>query len=271
MDRVNPYRWFRNFRRTPSAPSSTPSARVAPAVSASKAASPSRSPRSAVSSRPTVASSASKAASATNYLSSSRSLSRRVPRSTSASLRLSRLAPSRPNIFHPLAPAAASTLVRLPNMPHRIQSEPRDSRASTRDRQGSTQIASRVSAAIGTHFFRSMTEHLARVLEADCVYTRIRRRTDRARSDPRRLAQPPARKFLLRTRRQCRCPDRARRFLHLQDPCPIPLPGRPPILPVGRTRLRRHPFDELSETPHRPHHDRVIANPRQYPGPQGYP
>ena len=32
------------------------------------------------------------------------------------------------------------------------------------------QIASRVSAAIGSEFFRSVTEHLAAALEADCVY-----------------------------------------------------------------------------------------------------
>jgi PAS domain S-box-containing protein len=55
-------------------------------------------------------------------------------------------------------------------MPHRIQSEHQhDVKHGTMDRQV-TQIASRVSAAIGTDFFRSMTEHLARVLAADCVY-----------------------------------------------------------------------------------------------------
>ena len=32
------------------------------------------------------------------------------------------------------------------------------------------QIASRVSAAMGSEFFRSVTEHLAEALEADCVY-----------------------------------------------------------------------------------------------------
>ncbi len=55
-------------------------------------------------------------------------------------------------------------------MPHRIQSERRSgAKPGSVERQVS-EIASRVSAAIGTDFFRSMAEHLARVLAADCVY-----------------------------------------------------------------------------------------------------
>src|SRR5260370_35894585 len=55
-------------------------------------------------------------------------------------------------------------------MPHRIHRERRsDAKPGSVDRQV-TQIASRVSTAIGADFFRSMTEHLARVLAADCVY-----------------------------------------------------------------------------------------------------
>uniref|UniRef100_Q01YP3 histidine kinase n=1 Tax=Solibacter usitatus (strain Ellin6076) TaxID=234267 RepID=Q01YP3_SOLUE len=55
-------------------------------------------------------------------------------------------------------------------MAHRIQSEHRsDVKLGALNRQ-LTQIASRVSAAIGSDFFRSMTEHLAKVLAADCVY-----------------------------------------------------------------------------------------------------
>ncbi len=49
------------------------------------------------------------------------------------------------------------------------------SKRAVRANRGATdravlQIASRVSAAIGSEFFRSVTEHLAEALQADCVY-----------------------------------------------------------------------------------------------------